>query len=168
MNTRPTSEKVKEALFNILRNHMHEADVLDLFAGTGSLGIEALSRGAKSAVFVDINGEAISVIRDNLTHTKLMDKAEVYRTSWDNAISRLQNVRKFDIIFLDPPYGKNFIHRALNSISNSGIIEDNGIIVVERHKTDKLQEVVLNFGMVDERLFGDTVLSFYKKIIDEN
>ncbi len=162
MNTRPTTDMIKESLFNILQSHIPGARVLDLFAGTGSLGIEALSRGASLAVFVDSRIDCVSIIRENLEHTKLTTKAEIYRSDWKNALLKLGNSRKFDVIFLDPPYHKNFLQQALNSLSINDIINDEGIIAVERSKSDKL-EIAQNLELIEDRLYGETALSFYKK-----
>lgn len=163
--TRPTSDRVKESLFNIIYGYVHDSDVLDLFAGTGSLGIEALSRGAKSAVFVDKSKDCFDIIKDNLNHTKLVDKATVIASEVIGALDRLKSEnKKFDIIFLDPPYYKNLIEETLNIIDKNGIISDNGIVIAEKNIADIIPEELGMLKLVRNQKYGDTVLAFYKKI----
>jgi len=153
---------VKESLFNIIAGCIDSADVLDLFAGTGNLGIEALSRGAATAVFIDKNPECVSVIKENLNHTKLSDRAEVYTADINDAIFRLaKRNRKFDIIFMDPPYGKNFIDETLKNILKNDIINRNGIIVAEHDFKDNVPPEIGKLVLYMSRRYGDTVLSFY-------
>lgn len=161
--TRPTSDRVKESLFNIIAEYINDAEVLDLFAGTGNLGIEALSRGAKRATFVDKSRECAGIISENLTHTKLSDKAKIITDEVINAISRLsKDGTKFDIIFLDPPYNKNLIEETLKFIIKDDIIKNNGIIVAERDVEDKIPEAVESLVLVSDRKYGDTIMSFYR------
>lgn len=151
-------------MFNIIAGYVPEADVLDLFAGTGSLGIEALSRGARSAVFIDRSPECFSVIKENLAHTKFSDRAEVIMGNAMDLLDKLAGEgRSFDIIFLDPPYNKNFLAEALNIIGSSGIIRDNGIVAAERDVDDAVPEKAGQLRLVRNQKYGDTILSFYKK-----
>lgn len=160
--TRPTSDRVKESLFNIISAYIPDATVLDLFAGTGNLGIEALSRGAKFAVFVDKSRECYNIIMENLNHTKLFDKAKVLTADVTaGLISTLNEVEKFDVIFLDPPYNKNLIQETLNFVIKSDIIKKNGIIVAERDVDDVLPEEIGNLRLIRNQKYGDTILSFY-------
>ena len=126
MATRPTTNNDKESMFNLIQFDIEGRRVLDLFAGTGQLGIEALSRGAKSAVFVDESNEAVKIIRENLEHCGL--KGETTR---DDAIGFLSRGGKFDIIFLDPPYASGLLDAALKKIIQFDILADGGIIVCE-------------------------------------
>ena len=129
-STRPTAERVKEALFSAIQFHIPAAKVLDLFGGTGQLGIEALSRGAKSAVFVDLQENACRLIRENLRRTHLEEQAKVLRSDY---ASYLRNCsEKFDIIFLDPPYAEKFLENSLKMITEIDILQSGGIIVAER------------------------------------
>lgn len=130
MLTRPTTDRVKEALFSILQFDLPQASVLDLFGGTGQLGIEALSRGAKRAVEVDAREDACKLIRENLRRTKLEPKATVIRSDYREYLKRCRE--KFDIIFLDPPYAESFLEDALKTISEIDILQSGGIIVTER------------------------------------
>lgn len=161
-STRPTSDKVKGALFNILANLIPGSTVLDLFAGTGSLGIEALSRGADFAIFVDKSSESVRIIKENLTHTKLSDKALVLSGDSFSVLKKLSNEsRKFDIVFLDPPYRKNLVVESLNYLSNSDIMNNNAIVAAEHDVNDAVLDELGRFKLVKSRKYGDTVLSFY-------
>ncbi|HEX2946459.1 MAG TPA: 16S rRNA (guanine(966)-N(2))-methyltransferase RsmD [Clostridia bacterium] len=161
-STRPTSDKVKGALFNIIAGYLGGSEVLDIFAGTGSLGIEALSRGAEHAVFFDKSPESCSVIRDNLAHTKLAGRAEVYQTDFASGIERLfRDRRKFDIILLDPPYNKKFIQESLKLLTKNDIMKDEGMVVAEHSISDALPEAFEGLKAVDTRKYGDTMLTIY-------
>lgn len=159
LNTRPTGDRVKESVFNIIKNYIPDAKVLDLFSGTGNLSIESLSRGAKSAVMVDNNPQCIKIINENLEHTRLNDKSKVLK---QDVISAIKNINdKFDIIFMDPPYNKGHLIPVLNQICNSDILNDDGLIVIERDKKDLLEDIA--FDIVREEQYGETVVSFLKK-----
>lgn len=161
--TRPTSDKVKGAVYNIIAAYIEGSNVLDLFAGTGSMGIEALSRGAGSAVFFDRNPLCCRVIRENLEHTKLTEKAAVYNMDYAAGINKMYNDgRKFDIIIMDPPYNKNFIQEALKLLVNNDIIEDDGIIIAEHSVMDRLPESCGRLKVIDTRKYGDTMITIYK------
>lgn len=135
MNTRPTTDRVKESVFNILQFRMIGAVMLDLFAGTGQMGIEALSRGAARAVFVDRNPRAISVIQKNIAAAHVQAHAEVIRAEFGQALERLRG-QKFDIIFLDPPYGGEILNSALNIVESFDILSLDGIIICESSVED--------------------------------
>ena len=125
MTTRPTADRVKEALFSIIQFEIPGAKVLDLFGGTGQLGIEALSRGAKSAIFVDAGEPACKLIRENLRRTKLEADAKVIRSDYLEYLKRCRE--NFNIIFLDPPYAEVFLENALNCIGEIDILQSGGI-----------------------------------------
>lgn len=161
--TRPTSDKVKGSLFNIIADRVWDANVLDIYAGTGNLGIEALSRGAKSAIFIDKSTECANVIKENLLHTKLIDNACVLTGFVNNVLMALpKNADKFDIIFMDPPYHKNLIEESLKCIIKSGIINDKGIVIAERDVNDSIPEVLEGLILYRNQKYGDTILSFYE------
>ena len=126
MDIRPTTDQVKEALFNIIQFDVEGRKVLDLFAGTGQLGIEALSRGAKSVTFVDESNDAIKIVRENLEHCKLT--GDVVR---GDSIGYLSRCGKFDLILLDPPYATDLMEKALQSIVKFDILSEGGIIICE-------------------------------------
>lgn len=145
---------------------MADSEVLDLFAGSGSLGIEALSRGAASAVFVDKSGEACSIIHENLARTGMQEKAAVISSDFASAASKLAlEGRKFDIVFLDPPYNKNFIHEALKILTKNDIIRGDGILAAEHHIDDRLPERENGLEMTSSRKYGETAITMYRRII---
>lgn len=135
LETRPTTDRVKESEFNIIQFEIPGSTVLDLFGGSGQLGIECLSRGAKEAVIVDANHEAVCMIRENLRRTKLADKAEVVQADYLSYLSKC--TKRFHLIFLDPPYRENFLENALKRISEIDILHSGGIILCE-HPSDKV------------------------------
>ncbi len=162
--TRPTSDKVKGSIFNIIASMVFDRDVLDLFSGTGNLGIEALSRGARSAVFVDKSRECSQIINENLTHTKLNNKAEVYVMDVCSALCKLsQKGNKFDIIFLDPPYAKGLIDDTLACISGIDVIKPDTLIVAEHDVEDVVSEYIGTLKNFRQQKYGDTIISFYRQ-----
>ena len=131
-NTRPTTDRIKETLFNMLQNDIEDCRFLDLFSGSGAIGIEALSRGAKEAVFVENNKEAINCIKENLRFTKLANSGIVMAYDVMSAISMLEGRNaKFDIVFMDPPYNKEIEKEVLNRLKQSEIIDSDTMIIVE-------------------------------------
>lgn len=161
--TRPTSDKVKGALFSIIMGYIQDAVVLDLYAGTGSLGIEALSRGAKEAVFVDKREECIKIIEENLIHTKLLEKAKIIKGNVLEVLRKLSlEGRKYDLIFLDPPYNKDLITETLKQIATYDLLESQGIIIAEKDIKDEVPEKIGRLYLVGEHKYGDTVLARFK------
>ena len=161
MTTRPTSDRVKEALFSIINFDIPGARVLDLFGGTGQLGIEALSRGAKSAVFVDAGEPACRLIRENLRRTKLETEGKVVRADYMDYLKRCRET--FDIILLDPPYAEVFLENALKCIAEIDILQSGGIIVTERPVGKELPWEFEGFTRSKDYKYGNTVLSIYRK-----
>lgn len=155
---RPTTDKVKEAVFSSIQFEIEGRSVLDLFAGSGSLGIEALSRGAKKAVFCDLSRQAVGVINKNLENTRLDSFSTVINT---DGISYLRTTReKFDIIFMDPPYRKQLIDKAMqyaHDVMNSG-----GVIVCESAYDEILPEKCGDFTVVKEAKYGKTKVTYYR------
>ncbi len=131
MDTRPTTDKIKETLFNILQTDVCGCSFLDLFSGSGAIAIEALSRGAAHAVLVEQNGKAAECIRENLIFTRTADRAEVYRCDVLTALRRLEGQKPFDIIFMDPPYHQELEHQVLASLADSSLADEYTVIVVE-------------------------------------
>ncbi len=161
LKTRPTTDRVKEALFSIIQFDIPFARVLDLFGGTGQLGIEALSRDAKSAVFVDSREEACKLIRENLRRTKLEAAAKVICSDYMNF---LRNCREnFDIIFLDPPYTEVFLENSLNLITEIDILQSGGIIVTERPVEKDLLLEFPGYTRSKDYRYGKTILTIYRK-----
>jgi len=160
MLTRPTADRVKEALFSILQFDLPGMDVLDLFGGTGQLGIEALSRGAKSAVFVDHQENACRLIRENLKRTGL--SGEVVRSDYMTYLRRCG--RKFDLIILDPPYAEVFLENAINCITEIDILQSGGIIATERPLGKELPNEYDGFRRSRDYKYGKTLLTFFTKL----
>ena len=161
MATRPTTDRVKEALFSIIQFEIPAARILDLFGGTGQLGIEALSRDAKGAVFVDEREDACRLIRENLKRTKLESNARVIRSDY---MSFLKNCREqFDIIFLDPPYAEVFLENALKMITEIDILQSGGIIVAERPVGKELPWEFPGYSRSKDYKYGKTLLTIYRK-----
>lgn len=136
-NTRPTTDKVKESVFNILQFRLYGASMLDLFAGTGQMGIEALSRGAARAVFVDHAPKAVSVIRRNAEAAHVHDRAEILHLTYQQALQKLAG-QTFDVVFLDPPYGGELLNSALKAVESFDILSSDGIIICESSATDTI------------------------------
>ena len=162
MTTRPTADRVKEALFSIIQFEIPGAKVLDLFGGTGQLGIEALSRGAKSAIFVDAGEPACKLIRENLRRTKLEQDGKVIRSDYMEYLKRCRET--FDIIFLDPPYAEVFLENALNCIGEIDILQSGGIIVTERPLEKDLDVELSGFERSKDYKYGKTLLAIYRKV----
>lgn len=161
MQTRPTADRVKEALFSIINFDIPGAKVLDLFAGTGQLGIEALSRGASSAVFVDGREDACKIVRENLRRTKLESQAKVIRSDYLDYLRRSKE--RFDIIFLDPPYAEEFLENALTCITEIDILQTGGIIITERPLGKNLPFEFDGFTRSKDYKYGNTLLALYRK-----
>ena len=136
--TRPTLDRVKESLFNIIQNDIEDSTVLDLFSGSGAIGLEFLSRGAKRAVLCDSSKDAIKIIKQNVQKTHFEEKVEVYNMEFTKLVERLQN-QKFDIIYIDPPYATDFIKISLEKIIEYELVNENTKIIVETD--DETREV---------------------------
>ena len=161
LQTRPTADKVKEAMFSILQFDLPGTAVLDLFGGTGQLGIEALSRGANSAVFVDAWEKACTLIRENLRRTKFVQKSRVVRSDY---LSFLRSCKEqFDIILLDPPYAEVFLETALNCITEIDILRTGGIIVCERPIDKALTYEFQGYTRSKDYKYGKTLITLYRK-----
>lgn len=160
--TRPTLDRVKEPLFSIIQAYIKDARVLDLFAGSGALGLEALSRGAKNAVFTDVSEKAINVINQNVQKTKLEDKSIVLNQSYVETLKQMASENKeFDIIFLDPPYTSGLLENAIREILEFKLLSKEGIIIVETDMESELQKIQ-NIGLhiKDIRKYGRVMLLF--------
>jgi len=162
---RPTRDKVKEALFDIIGDLAEDSIFLDLYAGTGGIGIEALSRGAKEVVFVDSSSKSIRLIRDNLAIIGLEDKATIYKNDVLKAIKILcKHQRKFDIIFLDPPYHKGMVDRTLEWLDKYNILAEGGLIIAEYSLREEIPERVEKIRLDRVKEYGNTRLAFYRKL----
>ncbi len=161
MQTRPTADRVKEALFSIIQFDIPCAKVLDLFGGTGQLGIEALSRGADAAVFVDERDDACNLIRENLRKSRLEQQGRVVRSDYAAYLKKCSE--KFDIIFLDPPYAEVFLENALKLITEIDILQSGGIIVAERPLGKELPWSFDGYSRSKDYKYGNTLLTLFKK-----
>lgn len=159
---RPTSDKVKEALFSILTDRIYGSRVLDLFAGTGALGIEALSRGAEYCVFGDSSREGLRLVRENLEHCQVEEKIRVIPGDYRKTLRNLGE--EFDIILMDPPYSGGMLPEAFDIIGEEGLLAEDGLIVAEHRREDELPEEMGGFTRVKERRYGIVVLSIYAKM----
>ena len=161
MATRPTADRVKEAMFSIIQFDIPAARVLDLFGGTGQLGIEALSRGAQSAIFVDEREDACKLIRENLNRTKLDSFAKVVRSDY---MAYLKSCKEtFDIILLDPPYAEVYLENSLKMITEIDILQSGGIIVAERPLGKELPWEFTGYTRSKDYKYGKTLLTIYRK-----
>ena len=161
MQTRPTADRVKEALFSIIQFELPGTKVLDLFGGTGQLGIEALSRGAAEAVFVDAREDACRLIRENLKRTKLENCARVVRSDYLDYLKRCRE--QFQIILLDPPYAEVFLENSLKMIAEIDILQYGGIIVAERPVGKELPWEFPGFSRSKDYKYGNTLLTLYRR-----
>lgn len=161
-STRPIMDKVKQALFNIIYDKVENCDFLDLFAGTGAVGIEALSRGAKKAIFIEIDKKAYQITKENLIATNLINSAEVRNA---DAFSYLKNtIKTFDIIYVDPPQFKSLSEEALQLISEKPSLLNNDALVITKIHPKEYEE--LNSSTIveiDKRKYGNSMLVFYRK-----
>lgn len=161
MKTRPTTDRVKEALFSIIHFDIPGAKVLDLFGGTGQLGIEALSRGAASATFVDQADAACKLIKENLRRTKFENVGKVVRSDYLEYLSRCRE--QYDIILLDPPYAEVFLENALKRITEIDILRSGGIIVAERPLEKDLPWEFEGYTRSKDYKYGKVLLTIYRK-----
>lgn len=158
MSVRPTTDMVKEAVFNIIQGDVEGRRALDLFAGTGQMGIEALSRGAAEVVFVDAAKDSVKLTRDNLAHCGF--EARVEQT---DSIAYLERCGKFDLIFIDPPYDTDLIDKALANIQNVDILTDGGIIICESRREKVMPEAYRPYLKLSERNYGKVKITVYGK-----
>ena len=163
-NTRPTLDRVKESLFNIIQNEIQDSIFLDLFSGSGAIGLEAVSRGAKKAILCDQSRDACSIIRKNAKKTHLEEYVEIYNTDFKDILKNRIN-EKLDIIFLDPPYETDFAIEAVGIILKNHLLKENSIVVIETDKKDKILQKLDNMHceVQDIRKYGRAYLIFLKE-----
>ena len=162
--TRPITDRVKEALFSILGPSIEEARMLDLFAGTGSVGIEALSRGAEEVVFVDRSHKAIETLRKNLEITGLKERAVVHRGDAFRYVRAADPGRPFDLIYVAPPQYKEMWAEALLLLDEKPLLAPEGIIIIQIHPKEYRVLPLKGLYRADERTYGSTVLHFYRAL----
>lgn len=159
--TRPTTDRVRENIFNLIRFYLPDANVLDLFAGSGAMGIEALSQGGKKCVFVDSAKEAYEIINKNIEKTKFYDRAEIYKMPFDTYLDKTKE--QFDVIFLDPPYHKGLIFEAMKLIIKRKLYTDNCIFVLE---SDSTEEIIIpeGFEILKEKIYGRVKVTLVREV----
>lgn len=154
IETRPTTDRIKETLFNMLSPYLFDCVFLDLFAGSGGIGIEALSRGAMEAVFVEKNPKAMACVKENLRHTRLEKKALTISSDVMTALYRLEGEKQFDFIFMDPPYNQGLEEKVLAYLSESQLLSAEGVIIVEASKDTKFDYLEdLGFSIIKEKVY---------------
>lgn len=160
--TRPTLDRVKESLFNIINEKIINSTVLDLFAGSGAIGLEFASRGAKKVILCDNNKKAIEIINKNTQKTHLQDFVQVYKSDFIDLITKMN--QKFDIIYIDPPYKTNYIKKSIEKLIKSNSIHDKSLIIVETDEIDRILEDIkdLEIEKTDNRKYGRAHLIFFK------
>lgn len=158
---RPTSDKVKESIFNLLMNDTYGRVFCDLFCGTGSLGIEALSRGAKRCYFCDSSKESIRLTLSNIKYCKAEEEAVVLQGDYIRSLNRIKE--KIDVFLLDPPYKAGLYEKCLETIENLDLLSEEGIILAEHESRDLMPEEVGNLRLVKEKKYGKITVSIYKR-----
>ena len=163
-DTRPTLESVKESLFSIIAPYVEGSIFLDLFSGSGSISLEAISRGAKRAVMIEKDGEALKYIIENIDNLAFSDRCRAYKNDVIRAIEILgRKNEKFDIIFMDPPYQDNVTKKVLKAIDKANILAEDGLIICEHHLLEDLEDNIASFRKTDERKYNKKILTFYTK-----
>lgn len=166
LETRPTLDRVKEALFNVLQFDIQNANILDLFSGSGALAIEALSRGANNAVLCDSSNKAVKVINKNLEDTRVKDRAQVINKDYLETLNKLKKEsKKFDLIFLDPPYKSDYIVKSIENILKYDLLAEDGSIIAETDDKNKIEEIrnIEDIEIYDVRKYGIVYIIFIRK-----
>lgn len=161
LNTRPTTDRVKESLFNLLQYEFYEKTVLDLFSGSGALGLEAVSRGAHKAILVDENKACCDIIKKNIAKIRAEEACMVVQSDVSTAIKR-QSKETIDFVFMDPPYHKGLIEPTLVLLIDTGVLKEGAVVSVEHEKTDVF-EVPNGFECLKQRSYGITTLSILRR-----
>ena len=163
---RPTTDYLRESIFNILADRVEHAVVLDLFAGTGSLGIEALSRGASAAVFVDKAPQATKTLTRNISGCSLEAKSTILKRDILKGLNFLKSIGlAFDLVFVDPPYDKGFVERTMRHLGRAQAISDEASIIIEHSIREILPDKMARFICADQRHHGKTLVSFYEPVL---
>lgn len=164
-NTRPTLDRVKESLFNIIQRDIPESIFLDLFSGSGAIGLEAVSRGAKKAILCDKSKEAINIIKKNIEKTHLENQIELYQLPFEKLLND-KIEEKIDIIYIDPPYKTDFVYNAIKIILDKNLINEDSIVIIETDEEERIIKQIekLNIEIVNQRKYGRAHLIFVKKV----
>ena len=165
LDTRPTTDRIKETLFNMIQDELYDVYFLDLFSGSGGIGIEALSRGALKSVFVEQSRDASRIIRENLEYTKLIEQAEVMNCTAISAIFMLQGRERFHVVFMDPPYGKGLEKEVLRHPAFSQILENKALIIIEADlETNLTADDMVGFELLKEKIYKTNKHIFLEKL----
>lgn len=161
--TRPTLDRVKESLFNIIQNEIIDSNFLDVFSGSGAIGLEAASRGAKKVILCDKSKDAINVIKKNIEKTHLKEKVELFNLDYETLL-KTKIKEKMDIIYIDPPYNSDFAIKSVEYIINQKLVNENSTIIIETDNEDKILEELkkTDIEIVDKRRYGRATLIFIK------
>lgn len=161
--TRPTLDRVKESLFNIIQNEIIDSNFLDVFSGSGAIGLEAASRGAKKVILCDKSKDAINIINKNIEKTHLKEKVELYNLDYETLLKN-KIKEKMDIIYIDPPYNSDFAIKSVEYIVNKNIADENSTIIIETDNEEKVLEELkkINIEVIDKRRYGRATLIFIK------
>lgn len=162
-NTRPTTDKVKEALFNTIGPYFEDVNLLDLFAGSGNIGFEALSRGMKTVVFVDNSFPATMIIKENAKNLDVSEQVKIIKADYKTALRKFVDVYKFDYVYLDPPYISDYIEKIINDLNVYDLLNDQAMIIIETLKENHYQDRYDDIIKVKEVAYGITKLIYYKK-----
>ncbi|WP_294654288.1 16S rRNA (guanine(966)-N(2))-methyltransferase RsmD [uncultured Fusobacterium sp.] len=163
-DTRPTLGSMKESLFSIIAPYVPESVFLDLFSGSGSISLEALSRGAKRAIMIEKDSEALKYIIENVNNLGFQDRCRAYKNDVIRAIEILgRKGEKFDIIFMDPPYKDEVCTKVIRAIEKNGILAEGGLIISEHHLFEEMEDVIGSFKKADERKYGKKCITFYTR-----
>lgn len=161
--TRPTLDRVKESIFNIIQNELEETTFVDLFSGSGAIGLEAISRGAKKAILCDKSKEAIEIIKSNAEKTHFQEKTEIINTDFEKCLKNIKE--KVDIIYIDPPYKTDYILKSLEILEKSEIIKKETKIILETDNEERILKQIenLKFEIIDKRKYGIANIIFLKR-----
>lgn len=165
LETRPTLDRVKESVFNIIQNEISGSIFLDLFSGSGAVGLEAASRGAKKVILCDKSKDAIKIINKNIEKTHLKEKIELYNVDYKELLKNMIN-EKLDIIYIDPPYNSDLVINSVKLLISKQLVNKNSLIVIETDQEDKilkqLEEEKLKIEIIDKRKYGRAIIIFLK------
>lgn len=167
MDTRPTTDRIKETLFNMLQFEVPGIDFLDLFSGSGGIGIEALSRGSRRAVFVENNPKAVACIQENIEHCRFEDRSLLMSSDYMSALNRLNGKGyHFGVVFMDPPYNKGFERKAMELMHDADYVDDNTLFVIEADINDDIAEDITKMGyeLQKEKTYKTNKHVFFKKL----
>ena len=165
-STRPTSDRLRETIFNIIARQVAGSVVLDLFSGTGAFGIEAISRGAKQVCLIDNSRAAIAIINQNLAICNISLQAKILKWDINKNLNCLRNLdTAFDLVFMDPPYAKGLVRPALINLCKSRSLLDKALIIIEHNGQETFKEPVSNFLLTDQKRYGKTLVSFFQYML---